>query len=91
MNQFYDVFSVVMTPINVLLLLIAFFMIGRDLVCWYWRITERIRMEKRRNVLLEDISANLKLLLDLEEKRAEHAGGKNFTFEAALDNPCRKS
>jgi hypothetical protein len=45
-------------------------------------------MEKRRNVLLEDISANLKLLLDLEEKRAEHAGARTLPLRRLLTTPA---
>jgi hypothetical protein len=42
-----------------LLIVVSLLMIGRGIVCWYLRINERVLLEQRRNMLLEQIAASL--------------------------------
>ena len=38
-----------------LIVLIVVFLIFRELVCWYWKINERIDLQKRQTALLEKL------------------------------------
>lgn len=47
--------SIGVVVIMVIVLLIAVFILLRELNCWYWKINERIELQKRTNDLLEKI------------------------------------
>ena len=39
----------------ILFVLIAVFIVGREFSCWYFKINERIKLEKERNDLLKKL------------------------------------
>ena len=38
---------------------IALFFIFRELMCWYWKVNERVNLQKKANNLLEQILKQL--------------------------------
>ncbi|EHJ48571.1 hypothetical protein DFW101_2567 [Solidesulfovibrio carbinoliphilus subsp. oakridgensis] len=42
-----------------LLILLALFLVCREIVCWYWKINKAVELLERQNVLLERIEARL--------------------------------
>ena len=54
--------------IIILIVLIIFYLIIRELNCWYWKINKRIEQTKQTNLLLEKIYLQLGGLNKTEEK-----------------------
>lgn len=46
------------TETLILLILIGLFIIGREFFCWYFKINERIKLEKERNDLLKKLASH---------------------------------
>lgn len=42
-----------------LLIIIALFLICREIICWYWKINRAVELLERQTVLLERIEARL--------------------------------
>ncbi|MEA5087289.1 hypothetical protein [Solidesulfovibrio sp.] len=62
--------------------LVGVFAACRELLCWYFKINERLGIEKRRNEQLDDIAHSLKVLIQAEVvKKKERDEVKNFSFE----------
>lgn len=51
--------QVIITLVVSLAVLIVIFLIFREIVCWYWKINERIRLQHKTNYLLGKISIQL--------------------------------
>ena len=49
-----------LTILIVVVILIVIILIIREVNCWYWKINERVELQKRQNTLLESILAELK-------------------------------
>ena len=47
-----DVFIVIIVTLVALIIL---FLIFREIICWYWKINERVKLQKKQNALLENI------------------------------------
>lgn len=57
---YYDDRQVISWLFGVILLSVVIFLIFREVFCWYWKINERVELQKRQNTLLESILAELK-------------------------------
>jgi hypothetical protein len=51
-----------------LILVIGLFLIFRNMVCWYYKINDRIELQKKTNRLLEE-------LIELERVKASKSSG----------------
>ncbi|MFP4471550.1 MAG: hypothetical protein ACLFPE_12755 [Bacteroidales bacterium] len=51
--------NVILVLVITLAVLIVIFLIFREIVCWYWKINERIKLQYKTNWLLEKISIQL--------------------------------
>jgi len=56
-----------------ILFIMLVFLIFRELVCWYWKINERVNLQKRTNLILRKIleelhTTNLSNQTSLEKK-----------------------
>jgi hypothetical protein len=49
-----------MTILIALVILIAIFFVLREVNCWYWKINERISLQKEQNLILREILTSLK-------------------------------
>ena len=53
-----------------LLLLVFLFFIGRETICWYFKINDRIKLSKDQNELLKRIAKSNNVdISDLEDKQ----------------------
>lgn len=70
--------------ITILIVLIIVFLLIRELNCWYWKINERIKLQKDTNFLLRKILNKLNnddfsVQLTDEEKKLSDQIEKNIT------------
>ena len=47
--------DVIIVIIVTIVSLIILFLIFREIICWYWKINERIKLQKKQNALLANI------------------------------------
>jgi hypothetical protein len=80
-NLLESIGVLLVATVFVLGVLAAIFLIGRELVCWYAKINERLELEKRRNAQLDDIAKSLRVLIEIEvAKKKERDEVNNFGF-----------
>ena len=65
-----------------IVVLVVIFLILREVNCWYWKINERIKLQKRNNDLLE------LLLVKLNTKDNEVQGNTNFQISHCPECKC---
>jgi hypothetical protein len=66
--------------------LAAIFLVGRELVCWYAKINERLELEKKRSLQLDDIAKSLRVLIEIEvAKKKERDEANSFGFTDVID------
>lgn len=65
-NLLESIGVLLISAVFVLGVLAAIFLIGRELVCWYAKINERLELEKKRNMQLDDIAKSLRILIEIE-------------------------
>lgn len=40
---------------------LLFFLVFREVICWYFKINQRIALEKERNIILQEIAKKMNL------------------------------
>jgi len=58
----------------------------REIFCWYAKVNERLDLEKKRNVRLDEISSYLKMLIQIEVAKKNERDAENV-FELTEEVP----
>jgi len=88
-NLLESIGVLLIATVFVLGVLAAIFLIGRELVCWYAKINERLELEKRRNAQLDDIAKSLRVLIEIEvakKKERDEVNSFGFSDEVEPEN-----
>ena len=77
--------SAVSTILIAVVILVVVFLILREVNCWYWKINERISLQKDQNSILEKILLELKNEPKSEYKSSSQKKGEDKNLEKSLD------
>jgi len=77
--------SVISTILVVLVILAVIFLILREVMCWYWKINERISLQKEQNLILKRILDELRNEPRTKKKNHTKKETNNYTSNN-LDN-----
>lgn len=77
-NLLESIGVLLISAVFVLGVLAAIFLIGRELVCWYAKINERLELEKKRNMQLDDIAKSLRILIEIEVAKKKERDADAF-------------
>lgn len=61
----------------IVILTIGIFMACREVVCWYGKINERLELEKKRNIKLDEIAGYLKSLTQIEVNKKKECAAQS--------------
>jgi hypothetical protein len=82
--------SVITNSIIIIIVIVVLFLIGRELLCWYYKINERIELQKETNLLQKKTNHLLETLIgnngtknDIDNAFFDITSiiGKSFKFE----------
>src|SRR5262245_11810591 len=59
-NDLFNIGSGMGMILVALLIILVVFLLGREVVCWYWKVNERIALMRETNTLLASIETQLK-------------------------------
>ncbi|HUB09432.1 MAG TPA: hypothetical protein VMB50_20680 [Myxococcales bacterium] len=65
--------TAIVVPLAVLVVVLLFFLVGRELVCWYWKINEGLQLLRQIHDRLGSVG---KLMAEIEEKRIARESGQ---------------
>ena len=69
-------------PIIVIVVLVVLFLIGREIFCWYYKINERIELQKETNKLQTETNHLLKKMIGIRDINID----SNPTFDKKTFN-----
>lgn len=77
--------NVVSTILITIVILVVVFLILREVNCWYWKINERISLQKEQNSILEKILKELKNEPKSKKKSTSQKNGDDYIVDKTID------